>query len=44
MIENLTKIKSMKLNYNLGERTWFGTGGKSTFFFIADSVNLLKIS
>ena len=43
MIENLRKIKSMKLNYDLGKKTWFGTGGKSTLFFIADSVDILKM-
>ena len=43
MIENLRKIKSIKLNYDLGKKTWFGTGGKSTLFFIADSVDILKM-
>ena len=40
---NLAKFKSIKFNYNLGQKTWFGTGGKSTFFFIADSINHLKL-
>ena len=38
---NLAKFKSIKFNYNLGQKTWFGTGGKS--IFIADSINHLKL-
>lgn len=43
MIGNIKKIKSIKFNYNLGKKTWFGTGGNCTLFFLADSINHLKM-
>ena len=37
-------LKSLKFNYKLGKKTWFGTGGNSTFYIEIDSeINLQKL-
>ncbi len=38
---NLSILKSAKFNYELGKKTWFGTGGKCTLFFEPKKINEL---
>ena len=40
----INDLKSIKFNYKLGKKTWFGTGGNSTFYIEIDSeINLQKL-
>ena len=41
MTINLSILKSIKFNFNLGKRTWFGTGGNCMFFYEPKSINQL---
>ena len=35
---------NIKINYDIGKKTWFGTGGNSTFYIEIDSeINLQKL-
>ena len=44
MIRFLSDIKNIKFNYNLGKKTWFGSGGNTTFFVeINSESNLQKL-
>ena len=42
MISFLNNLKSLKFNYKLGKKTWFGTGGNSFFYIEINSENNLK--
>lgn len=46
MSSNLSILKSAKFNFQLGKKTWFGTGGKCSLFFepkkINELINILK--
>jgi hypothetical protein len=33
----LKDIVKLKFNYNLGKKTWFGTGGKSSIFLVINT-------
>ena len=35
-------LKNLKFNYKLGKKTWFGSGGNSTFFIEINSVASLQ--
>ena len=35
-------IKSIKINYPIAKNTWFGSGGKTSIFFEAQSIISLK--
>ncbi len=41
MIFNFSISQIMKLNYELGKKTWFGTGGNCSLFFEPKSINQL---
>ncbi len=41
MNNNLSLLKSVKFNYELGKKTWFGTGGNCSLFFKARSIDEL---
>ena len=44
MTSFLNDLKSLKFNYKLVKKTWFGTGGNSTFYIEIDSeINLQKL-
>ena len=44
MTSFLNDLKSLKFNYTLGKKTWFGTGGNSTFYIeINSEINLQKL-
>ena len=34
-------LKSLKFNYQLGKKTWFGTGGNCNLFIEVNSINQL---
>ena len=34
-------LKSLKFNYQLGKKTWFGTGGNCNLFLEVNSINQL---
>ena len=34
-------FKSLKINYQLGKKTWFGTGGNCNLFLEVNSINQL---
>ena len=42
MISFLNNLKSLKFNYKLGKKTWFGTWGNSFFYIEINSENNLK--
>ena len=42
MKELIKIISKIKLNYELGKKTWFGTGGNTTLFLEVDSSSSLK--
>ena len=35
-------VKSIKINYPIAKNTWFGSGGKTSIFFEAQSIISLK--
>ena len=37
----LKDIVKLKFNYNLGKKTWFGTGGKSSIFLVINNIESL---
>ncbi len=37
-----TFFESIKINYPIAKKTWFGSGGKTSIFFEAQSINSLK--
>ncbi len=39
---NSIQFFSIKINYELGRKTWFGSGGHCSFFLKADNLNQLK--
>ncbi len=41
MNNKLSLLKSLKFNYQLGKKTWFGTGGNCNLFLEVNSINQL---
>ena len=39
----LKDLIKLKLNYNIGEKTWFGTGGKSKVFLLINDETSLRL-
>ena len=44
MRELIKSLSKLKLNYELGKKTWFGTGGSTTLFLEVHSKSNLKNS
>ena len=42
MRELIKSLSKLKLNYELGKKTWFGTGGSTTLFLEVHSKSSLK--
>ena len=42
MLNKLFHLSSVKFNYELGKKTWFGSGGNCKIFYNVDTVDQLK--
>ena len=41
MINLIKDILKSKLNYQIGQKTWFGTGGKASLFLTLNSIEFI---